>query len=324
MSPIVLDKNKVNELISGKRKEVKKPEIIQDNLEEYSAHLSTPKKQEPLTVVICNEVSEIIYDKLRTVDNHVLICSDIRYLNSVNHLDNVKEILLDYASFTDANEVAFLVHVFQLLHRNADIVISYNEALELLKLQKLLEDVNNVYLIEQTCISESFMKYIVPLHKSKDKLSVKRKRFHCGQKIKYLIVGIISIMVIGAIVTTTYFYFFSTTSNQEVYNRNMNVQLDMDTSTILPIEKVYSDDKGNHIIIEEITKEGTENLNIGLYNQNQQKVAADLQKITCPESKCTNHYELIFSKNSEIKYYILQLEKTSVTKNIEIDQLYFE
>src|SRR5699024_135707 len=98
------------------------------------------KINEPLTIIICSEEKENYYTEIRSTLENVLTCSDIRYLNSVNHLDNVRSLILDYSSFTDANEVAFLIKVFELLHRKADIVIAYEEYTEISKLQKLIRD----------------------------------------------------------------------------------------------------------------------------------------------------------------------------------------
>lgn len=296
-----------------------------DEVKDYSVHITNSIKNEPLTVIICNEESEIVYKKLRSLDNNILICSDIKYLNSVNHLDSVQEIILDYQSFTDMKEILFLIKVFKLLHQGVSVIISYdNDSFDLSKFKKMLVEQSDIYVIDKELISKSYFNNMIPIQSAKEQIVKKRKNFNISKKLKKAILIVLVIIITAAIIVTAYLFIMKSKQSMDVNNRNMNIQLDMETSTILPIEKVYNDSTGNHIIIEEITENMEDSLKIGLYDQNQEKVPADLQKKDCPDGKCTYHYELVFSHSDSVEYYIVQLEKNTTTKNVEIDNLYFE
>lgn len=325
MIEIAVDKTKIDELL---RKRDTKKDIYTAHSEkedEYEQMIQPVSKiDEPLTIIICSEEKENYYTEIRSTLENVLTCSDIRYLNSVNHLDNVRSLILDYSSFTDANEVAFLIKVFELLHRKADIVIAYEEYTEISKLQKLIRDEkagNRAYVILYKNLKSDYERHMIMLSEAK-MLKQKRKLYFSGRMKKLLIILMIGILTLLFLTGGIYFY-MQHNVRQTIHNRNLNVQLDMGTSTILPIDKIYADDQGCHIIVEEVN-DGEEMVQIGLYDQDQRKIAADVQKTACPEEKCNSHYELIFSRNEEVKYYILQLINSQTTRNIEIDQLYFE
>lgn len=315
---MVISKDKFQSILNSEDNHIKEPEdiFIEQVINKHDNHYLSSE----LSIILCSLETEHYFKPYSDEFGNVLTCNDIRYLNSINHLDNVKTILIDCSIFEDMKEIAFLCRVFQLLHRNVRMILCCERDYRILSLKRNLHSTNNVYVIYRDEIHKGVFSYMMSIDEFKEAKIKKRISWLAVLKAVFMIILIVSVIGAGIL---TYFSLIGN-ENNTIHNRNMNVQIDMSNSTIFPISTVYGDDSGNHIIIEELTESDTSTVSISLYDDEQKKVAADVQKISCPSQQCQFHHELIFGKDDSIDYYILQIEDSMQTKNIEIDKVYFE
>lgn len=281
------------------------------------------RSKTPLTVIICNEQMEHLYLSIKQSRSNTLLCPDVQYLKSVNHLSNVEMIILDCASFSGIEEIGFLIGMFQLLHQYAAIVlVTENEmAAEGIKLRKILKSEDRLSLIERKDIDSNLEEKMIACS-SLAESSKPRKKLKLSKAVKIILICTIFLLAAGVGTVFAYSYIQNITNDTDIYDRNMNVQLDMGKNTILPINETYSDAAGNHVIIEELTE--SESVKIHIYDNEQKTVSMDEQKITCPDKECNIHHVLTFRHDEDIPYYIIQLENGSTVKNIEVDNQYFK
>lgn len=318
----MINKNKVNEILTQQHSHIDKHSYANRESEkqriEYETEIQKVKNQ-VLTVIICNEQHSIDYTTLKNQLSDVLICENIKYLNSVNHLDNVERIIIDAESFNlDTKEIGFLIEVFKLLHRNCEIILAVfgNQINDL----KNVINADDIYVLDKKHIEIEALNHLVKLW---DIVELKsEKKWNIKKYMKAVSIILLSIVVISACIISGYFLLYR--QKTDIYNKNMNVQLDMGDVTILPINTVYSDNEGNHIIVEEINGGDKAETKLMLYDNNHDYVASDVQKVNCPDNKCDIHNIITFAHRGA-DYYILQIETPGNTiKNIEIDSRYFK
>lgn len=313
----MIDKRKLQDILSGNQ------QPASNKTEEYSENVSTQNitrnERTQISVIICNQENQYYYDELSLKRKDLLICSEIRYLNSINHIEGVKNILIDYSSFSDEKEIVFLMKVFSLLHRDATLIICKTSKESLNKMVAILNqnNIQNTFMLNKENLQENFEEGMSEIEI--EPLTVKSKS-NKKRTITYFMITILVAFLIGVATLCVYGYF---SNNKEVlHNRNMNVQLNMESSVILPINVVYSDKIGNHIVVEE-NGEGESRLEATLFDENKKEIMVDIRKGNCPDNKCNHHFELIFKDNS-VDYYILQISNQTVVRNIEIDKQYFK
>lgn len=273
-----------------------------------------------LTVIICKEELSVRYNALREGIADTLICENIRYINSVNHLDNVERIILDAESFEDKKEIAFLLNVFRLLHRHCEMIVAADPS-QITELKRVISNSEDIYVLDNSNVNTELLKHVVKL--SELNVYKKKKKWNIRKYIKITATVFLIIAIVGGICLSAYIFFNQKESDIRLYNKNMNVQLDMGENTILPINTVYSDEKGNHVIIEEISNDENKETVISLFDSKHDYIVSDLKNNECPNQKCSRHYELTFS-NQQTDYYILQIENGNSVKNVEIDARYFK
>ena len=110
----LIKKDKIQEILN--KKEMDEFPVENDYFQQVS------KKNTSLMVVICKE-ERSLYFQLMKQDSDVLFCEDLRYIVSINHLDNVKDIFLDVGSFSDLDEIYYLARQFYILHSGCNIVL---------------------------------------------------------------------------------------------------------------------------------------------------------------------------------------------------------
>lgn len=316
----MINKNKVNEILNHKG-DKKSHTGINENTEriEYETEIQKAGKCS-LTVIICKEELSIRYNALREGIPDMLICENIRYINSVNHLDYVERIILDTESFEDTKEIVFLLNVFRLLHRHCEMIIAADPS-QITELKRVISNSEDIYVLDNSKVNTESLKRVVKLSELNDYRP--KKKLNIRKYIKIMTIVFLITAIISGICLAAYMFFNQKESDIKLYNQNMNVQLDMGEITILPINTVYSDEKGNHVIIEEILNDQKEEIIISLYDSKRDYIVTDLKKDDCPNQKCSRHYELTFS-DKETDYYILQIENGNSVKNIEIDARYFK
>lgn len=266
-----------------------------------------------LIVVVCDNCHENDYSELKNMHN-ALICNNMDYLNSVNHLNDVQKIIVDYDSFANVQEVAFIIRTYLLLHRHADIIVKaavYTNEMNVIQ-QDI--DVSRVFFTDDLMHGLN-TDCLIPIGKMEPVKKESKRKI-----INPLVLKSTGFFIIALL---CYLVIFIPENKEIVHNQNMNVQLDMGNTMLLPIEKVFCDQAGCHIVIEEVTKDEAK-ININLYDHNKNKITVDIQEVKCQNDKCNTRYELVFRYSSDIDYYILQLEKDGLVKRVEIDNLYFE
>lgn len=316
----MINKNKVNEILN--HKDEKTSHIsMHENTEriEYETEIQKAGKCS-LTVIICKEELSVRYNALLEGIADTLICENIRYINSVNHLDNVERIILDAESFEDKKEIAFLLNVFRLLHRHCEIIVAVDPS-QVTELKRVISSSEDIYVLDNGNVNTESLKHVVKLYE----LNVykQKKKWTIRKYIKITATVFLITAIVGGICLSAYIFFNQEESDIRLYNHNMNVQLDMGEVTILPINTVYTDEKGNHIIIEEISNDKNKETIISLFDTKHDYVVSDLKNDECPNQKCNRHYELTFS-DKDTDYYILQIENGNSVKNVEIDVRYFK
>lgn len=316
----MINKNKVNEILNHKG-DKKSHTGINENTEriEYETEIQKAGKCS-LTVIICKAELSVRYNTLREGIADMLICENIRYINSVNHLDNVERIILDAESFEDKKEIAFLLNVFRLLHRHCEMIIAADPS-QVTELKRVISNSEDIYVLDNGNVNTESLKHVVKL--SELNVYKQKKKWNIKKYIKITAMVFLTITIISSGCLAGYILINHNKSDSKLYNQNMNVQLDMGEITILPINTVYSDKKGNHVIIEEILNDPKEATIISLYDSKRDYIVTDLKKDDCPNQKCSRHYELTFS-DKETDYYILQIENGNSVKNVEIDARYFK
>lgn len=285
---------------------------------EYETQIQQADKR-LLTVIICKEHLSNRYNILREQTDNILMCDNIKYLNSVNHLDNVERIILDTESFEDTKEIAFLIRVFRLLHRHCEIVLSVDPSI-LEKLKEVFDRCEEIYIIDIENINVESLKNAVKLSELKEH---KTRRWDIKKYLKPIILSMVSIFILVMGCLVAYLFINQKDVSVKLYNQNMNVQLDMGEITILPINTVYSDENGNHLVIEEISNDEKKETTISMFDSKHDYVTSDIKIDECPEQKCTRHYVLTFQEK-ETDYYIVQIENGNNVKNVEIDARYFK
>lgn len=316
----MINKNKVNEILNHKGDKKSHTGINEDTERiEYETEIQKAGKCS-LTVIICKEELSARYNALREGIADMLICENIRYINSVNHLDNVERIILDAESFEDKKEIAFLLNVFRLLHRHCEMIVAADPT-QITELKRVISNSEDIYALDNSNVNTESLKHAVKLSDLNDYRQ--KKKWHIRKYIKFMITVFLITAIISGICLAAYIFFNQKESDIKLYNQNMNVQLDMGENTILPINTVYSDEKGNHVIIEEISNDKNKETVISLFDSKLDYIVSDLKNDECPNQKCSRHYELTFS-DKETDYYILQIENGTSVKNVEIDARYFK
>lgn len=315
----MINKNKVNAILNSNGNKKTNSSYEKGTRIEYETQIQKADKR-LLTVIICKENLLDRYDILREGIDNVLMCDNIKYLNSVNHLDNVERIILDTESFDDDTmEIAFLIRVFQLLHRHCEIVLSIDLSI-FEKLKKVIDRCEEVYIIDKKSIDVESLKHAVKLSELK---MHETRSWNIKRYLKPIVLSMVLIFIIGMGCLVAYLFISQKDASVKLHNQNMNVQLDMGEITILPINTVYSDENGNHLVIEEISNDGKKETTISMFDSKHDYVASDIKSDECPEQKCTKHYVLTFQEK-ETDYYIVQIENGNNVKNVEIDARYFK
>ena len=314
----MINKNKVNAILNLDGN--KKTDISHEKGTriEYETQIQQADKR-LLTVIICKENLSSRYDVLREEIDNILMCDKIKYLNSVNHLDNVERIILDTESFDDTMEIAFLIRVFRLLHRHCEIILCIDPSI-LEKLKKVIDRCKEIYIIDKKSIDVESLKHAVKLSELKEH---ETKSWNIKKYLKPIVLSMVSIFIIVMGCLVAYLFINQKDGSVKLHNQNMNVQLDMGEITILPINTVYSDENGNHLVIEEISNDGKKETTISMFDSKHDYVASDIKSDECPDQKWTRHYVLTFSEK-ETDYYIVQIENGNNVKNVEIDARYFK
>lgn len=319
----MISKKDLKALLNEEPIEKNSTEKFEDDIQREMNQQQGRKNKTPLTVIICSEQMEHFYLSIKQNRSNTLLCPDVQYLNSVNHLSNVEMIILDCASFSSIEEIGFLIGMFQLLHRYADILLVTENEIEAegIELRKILKSEERLYLIERKDLDSNLEEKMVD-YSSLTESSKQRKKLKIPKAAKIIFICITLLLAVSISAVFAYPYIQNMIMDMDIYDRNMNVQLDMGKNTILPVKEVYSDAAGNHIIIEELTE--AESVNIRIYDNEQKTVSMDEQKITCPDKECNIHHVLTFRHDEDIPYYIVQIENESTVKNIEVDSQYFK
>lgn len=319
----MISKKDLKALLNDEPIEKNSTEKFEDDIQREMNQQQVRKNKTPLTVIICSEQMEHLYLSIKQSRSNTLLCPDVQYLNSVNHLSNVKMIILDCASFSSIEEIGFLIGMFQLLHRCAVIILVTENEVEAegIELRKILKSEDRLYLIEIKDIDSNLEDKMIACS-SLTESSKQRKKIKLPKAVKIIFICAIFLLAAGAGTVFAYPYIQDMMKDTDIYDRNMNVQLDMGKNTILPVKEAYSDAAGNHIIIEELTE--AESVKIRIYDNEQKTVSMDEQKITCPDKECDIHHVLTFRHDEDIPYYIIQIENESTVKNVEVDSQYFK
>lgn len=320
----MISKKDLKALLNTEPEEKDSTTAFEEDIQREMSQKQDKREKMSLTVIICNERSEHLYHDVKQDRSNTLLCPDVQYLNSVNHLSNVEMIILDENSFSGIEEIGFLIGMFQLLHQNAAILLVTVNVLteEGLKLKSRLKSVERLYLIEQKDLGADLESKMILCSSLEERSSKKKRGLRLNKTVKRILVCLLLLFALGVAAVSAYPYLKDMVDDKDIYNRNMNVQLDMDNNTILPVREVYSDRTGNHIIIEELTE--SEGVKIRLYDDEQKMVSIDEQKAACPNKECDIHHVLTFQHDDSIRYYIVQIENASGIRNVEIDNQYFK
>ena len=91
----------------------------------------------------------------------------------------------------------------------------------------------------------------------------------------------------------------------------------------MPIETLYADENGGHVVIEEVSNVDNSKVKISLFDDERKPIVADEQISECPNGKCKHHHLLTFTIMDNAGFYILQIDNGNSIKNVEIDNRYF-